>query len=203
MIIVGITGIIGSGKTTVSRMLKNKGIEVIDLDALAKHITAMDEVVEEIGKAFGRECIKDGKVNVATLRQRVLQDRQSLQILEDIIHPRVRGAMWNKIDELREKGKTLCVIDGPLIFETGLYKELDKIVVISTGQETIKERLKIRGMSEEDLLRIMDFQVPLKEKEEKADYVIYNNGTVEDLEKNTKELLELLKKWEGTAHAPK
>jgi len=201
MIIVGITGIIGSGKTTVSSMLKTKGLDVIDLDALVKQIMATDEVVEEIGKAFGGTCIKEGKIDVGALREKALQDRHSLQTLENIIHPKVRRAMWDNINELRKKGKTLCIIDGPLIFETGLHTELDKVVVISARHDTIKERLKTRGMSEEDLVRIMDFQIPLEEKEGLADFVMHNNGTVEDLEKNIEELLWLFKKWEGTADA--
>jgi len=202
MIIVGITGIIGSGKTTASSILKNKGFDVIDLDALVKEIITTDEVVDEIGQTFGTECIPNGRVDIAMLRQKALQSREALQTLENIIHPRVRHEMWHTIDELRAQGKALCIIDGPLIFETGLHKELDKIVVVSAAPETIKERLKIRGMTEEDLVRIMDFQIPLKEKEEQADYVMHNNGTVEDLERNIEGLLGVLKEWEESVHAP-
>jgi len=137
MILIGITGIIGSGKTTVSSMLKKEGFEVIDLDGIAKEVLSLEDVKK----------------------------------------------------------------DGPLLFETGLYRKLDKTVVVSTDAEMLGGRLKNRGMDEEDVKRRMTFQISLKEKEKMADWVVYNNGTVEDLKKETETLLEKIKGWEVEPHA--
>lgn len=196
MITIGITGIIGSGKTTASAALKARGIPVIDLDALAKKMLTLAEVHEEIEREFGDGLVIDGQIVVEKLRDIVFADREKLRRLEGITHPRVRRELWREVGGLAEAGEKAIVVDGPLLFETGLYKELDRTVVVTAGMDVIRERLKLRGMAPDDIERRISNQIPLKEKEEAADYVLLNNGTREDLERNIEALLERINEWE-------
>lgn len=199
MILIGITGIIGSGKTTVSKMLSQEGIPVIDLDMLGKEVTDYEEVVRDIQDAFGEEYVVDKKANIAKLREIAFIDTEKRKKLEAIIHPRVRDELWKRVERYRLKGAPSVVIDAPLLYETGLYKKLDKVVVVSVDMDTIKERLRLRGMDEEDVNRRLPHQIPLTEKEKMADYVLYNNGSEEDLTKEIKALLLRIKEWEVSA----
>ncbi len=202
MIVVGITGIIGSGKTTASRILKKKGITVVDLDALAKKAVTLKEVQEEIINRLGKEYVKDGNLVVEKLKETVFMNKEKLRTLESIIHPRVREDLWKTIAEKREAGAGFVIVDGPLLYETDLHKSLDKIVVVSTEKEKIRERLRTRGLSDRDMDMRMSNQIPLKEKEKRADFVIFNNGTRRDLEQEVEGLLRRIKEWEVTVDAP-
>lgn len=196
MILVGITGIIGSGKTTVSSMLLQEGIPVIDLDRLGKEVTDYEEVVRDIQEVFGVEFIVSNKVDIAKLREIAFVDTETRKKLEGIIHPRAGSELWKRINQFKAKGVPVVIVDAPLLFETGLYKKLDKVVVVSADMEKIKERLRLRGMEEEEANRRLPHQIPLAEKEKMADHVLYNNGTEEDLRKELKVLLSRIKEWE-------
>lgn len=196
MILVGITGTIGSGKTTVSSMLLQEGIPVIDLDRLGKEVTDSEDVVRDIKDAFGAEYVVNNKVDIAKLREVAFINEETRKKLENIIHPRARVQLWKRIDDLRREGAPAVIVDGPLLYETGLDKRLDKVVVVSTESEKIKERLRLRGMEEQDANRRMVHQIPLSEKEKMADYVLYNNGSEEDLRKEIEALLVRIKEWE-------
>ena len=200
--VIGITGIIGSGKTTASSILKKKGITVIDLDALAKKTITLKEVQEDIASRLGKEYVKDGMPVVDKLKEAVFMNKEKLRTLENIIHPRVRECLWKKIAEKREAGAGFVIVDGPLLYETELHKSLDKIVVVSTEKEKIRERLRTRGLSDNDMDMRISNQIPLKEKEKRADFVIFNNGTKGDLEQEVEGLLRRIKEWEVTVDAP-
>jgi dephospho-CoA kinase len=202
MIIIGITGIIGSGKTTASNILKKKGTTVIDLDALAKKAIALKEVQEDITDRLGKEYVKDGAPVVDKLKETVFMNKEKLRTLESIIHPRVSECLWKEIAKKREAGTGFVIVDGPLLYETDLHKSLDKIVVISTETEKIRERLRTRGLSDNDINMRMSNQIPLKEKEKRADLVIFNNGTKRALELEVEGLLRRIKEWEVTVDAP-
>ena len=197
MILIGITGIIGSGKTTVSSMLSQEGIPVIDLDRLGKEVTDYEEVVREIQEFFGAEFIVNDKVNIEKMREIAFIDAETRKKLEAIIHPRVRVELWRRINQFKAEEAQVVIIDAPLLFETGLYKKLDKVVVVSADMDKIKERLRLRGMEEEDANRRLPHQIPLSEKEKMADHVLYNNGAEEDRKKEIKALLLRIKEWEA------
>jgi dephospho-CoA kinase len=199
MITIGITGIIGSGKTTVSSLLKQKGLAIIDLDGLAREAITLKEVQKDITTGLGEEFVKDGRVVVEKLRDLVFVDKTKLEKLESIVHPRILEGMQKEIDALKGKKVKTVIIDGPLLYEKGLHKSLNKIIVVSAGMDKIKERLKKRGLSEEDIERRIALQIPLKEKEKVADFVMSNNGTEDDLEKETEGLWRRIKEWEVRA----
>jgi len=106
------------------------------------------------------------------------------------------------VDSIKKRGAKSIIIDGPLLFETGLYKRLDKIVVVSANPEALKERLIKRGMEQEDIEKRMVFQISLEEKEKLADIVLYNNGTMEGLKREVSKLSETIKGWEVEIDAP-
>jgi dephospho-CoA kinase len=199
MITIGITGIIGSGKTTVSGLLKQKGLTIIDLDGLAREAIQFKEVQEDIIIGLGEEFVKDGVVVVEKLRDLVFADTVKLEKLESIVHPRILEGMRKEIDTLKGKKVKTVIIDGPLLYEKGLHKNLNKIIVVSATMDKIKERLKKRGLFEEDIERRIALQIPLNEKEKVADFVIFNNGTKDDLKKETEVLWRRIKEWEVRA----
>lgn len=199
MITIGITGIIGSGKTTVSRLLKQRGLTVVDLDGLAREVITRKEVQGDIINGLGEEFVKDGTVVIEKLRDLVFVDGTKLEKLENIVHPKILEGMWKEIDRLKGMKIETVIIDGPLLYEKGLHKSLNKIIVVSAKMDKIRERLKERGLSEEDMERRISLQIPLKEKEKAADFVIFNNGTKDALEKETEGLWRRIKEWEVRA----
>jgi dephospho-CoA kinase len=201
MILIGITGIIGSGKTTASSMLKKEGFEVVDLDRIAREVLFLEDVQDEIKNVFGEGYVSGGQVDIEKMRNTVFKDSSSIKKLEQIVHPKVREKLFSRAEQVEKSGSKSVIIDGPLLFETGLYKQLDKIVVVSAKLEALIQRLKNRGMDEEDVKRRMVFQIPLDEKEKMADHVVYNNGTIEDIKKEIAILLKKIKGWEEEPHA--
>jgi dephospho-CoA kinase len=201
MIIVGLTGVIGSGKSTVATSLRKQGLTVIDFDALAKASLSWKETQQDIREAFGAEFVVDGKVDVARLRQTVFAAGLDLHKLEEIIHPRVSQEVERTLIALEKEGVKTVVIDHPLLFEVGFHRPVDRIVVVSAGGDVIRERLKKRGMRSEDMERRISFQIPLEEKEKKADYVIDNNGTENQLAHQVDSLVKKITKWEVLGHA--
>jgi dephospho-CoA kinase len=196
MILVGITGVVGSGKSTVSGLLKKKGFYVIDLDQLAREVTGQEETIRDVAAAFGMEYAKEGGVDRDGLKEIVFRNKSMLKRLEEIVHPRVLETLFGTAKRLQDAGVKEVIVDGPILYETGLSKRMNKIVVVSTDVEKLKERLKVRGMEAGDIERRLSFQIPLKEKEKMADYVVFNNGTVEDLNKEVAILAKKIKEWE-------
>jgi dephospho-CoA kinase len=201
MILIGITGVVGSGKTTVSDMFRKKGIEVIDLDKAAKEVAGREDVRNSIKEAFGKQCVTENGMAVEMVRELVFKDKEKLKKLENIIHPKVGEYMHERIKNLGENGVKTVLIDAPLLFEKGLNKELNKVIVVSASATKTRERLKIRGMDEDDIDQRTAIQMPLKEKEAMADHIIYNNGTIEELKKEVNGLLKSIKAWEEELYA--
>ncbi len=140
MMLIGLTGIMGSGKSAVAALLRKRGFEVIDLDAVAKDSLSRKETLEDIKDAFGPQYVASGKADVEGLRK-VVFSSERLRVLEAILHPRIREEVRRVIDGLEEKGERLVFIEHPLLFEVGFYRRLDVIVLVAAPMDVIRERL--------------------------------------------------------------
>ena len=196
MIIIGITGVIGSGKSTVSTMLGQHGFPVFDLDEMAKKVTASQEVLDEISITFGKEYVSSGAIDTDKIKDLVFRDKDALRKLENIIHPKVREKLFLAIGQSAKNKEKAVIVDAPLLFETGMNEKMDRIVVVSTKMDILKDRLVKRGMSADDAARRLTFQIPLEEKERRADYVVKNNGSRTDLENEVAVLIAKIQSWE-------
>ena len=180
--IIGLTGGIASGKTTVSNFLKSKGYLVFDADNIAREISELEEIRDEIVLNFGKEMLDENfKINRKKLKSLIFQDRKKIQKLNEIIHPRVYK-FYEKIrysSDLKEKN---IFFDVPLLFESGIDKFCDKTLLILANRETKIERIMKRDNIEKDLAeKIIDSQMTDEEKIKKADIVIENNSSIDDL----------------------
>ncbi len=201
MIIIGLTGVMGSGKSTVAALLRKRGLEAIDLDALARDSLHWKETQDDIKRVFGPEYVVDGAVDVKKLKG-IVFTKEKLRMLEMIVHPRIFERAKKRIDLLEKEGAKLVFIDHPLLFETGFYRRFQKIVVVSAPMDEIRKRLKERGVDPQDAEQRLSFQLSLEAKEKMADYIIDNSGTEDRLEEQVDRLLEKIMKGEVSQHVP-
>ncbi len=145
MIIVGLTGILGSGKSTVAAALRKRGLDVIDFDALAKESLNWKETQDDIREAFGDEYVVGGRVDVERLRQTVFTKDPNVRKLEAIIHPRVHEEVERRLIALEEKGVKAAIIEHPLLFEVGFHRPVDKIVVVTAKDDIIRGEVGKEG----------------------------------------------------------
>lgn len=166
--VIGLTGSIGMGKTTTANMFRDAGIPVWDADT-AVHDLYEGPAVEAIFN-IRPQAIVDGKVHRAALADWVLQDKGALQKIETVIHPLVAQS---RAAFLREVTVPFAVLDIPLLFETGLEKSVDLVIVVTTSEDQQRERVMARsGMTEEKFLALKLKQMPDAEKRARADIVI-------------------------------
>lgn len=191
--IVGLTGGIASGKSTVSSLFKEFGIKIVDADLTAKKISERAEVIDEIVKVFGREILSDeGNIDRAKLKEIVFSDKSKLSQLNGIIHPKVREE-FKKIKENASKND-IIIFDVPLLFETGMDKICDTVVLVYVNREMqIKRMLERDGISRELAEKIIDAQMSLEEKINKSEIHIENNGTLDELREKVKDVYKVLK----------
>lgn len=200
---VGLTGGLGTGKTTVSQMLIKRGISVIDADRVAR------EVVEPNGpaypgiiQAFGSGILKaDGSIDRALLARAVFGDSKKLLQLEKLIHPFVQQEVSLQKQWLKDQHHPWAVYDVPLLFEKGLKTQFDFIAVVSvTDEQTQVARLKQRNSwNDEEIQKRLKSQLPLSEKITQADYVIRNDADLSSLEKKVDTMVQMLNDlWQET-----
>jgi dephospho-CoA kinase len=205
MLLVGLTGNIASGKSTVARLLSERGATIIDADVLARRVVepgmpAFDEIV----RRWGREVLApDGGLDRDTLRRVVFSDHAQLEQLNDIVHPEVLVYRDRLVAEARERGDRIVVSDIPLLFERGLVDEFDRIVLVDAPRPLRLERLmRERGLNETEAMDMITAQMPAELKRARADYVIDNVGTLRALEKSVSTVWSALDREAQTREAP-
>jgi dephospho-CoA kinase len=190
MLIVGLTGGIGAGKSTVANMFAQLGALTIDADQLARQaIEKGSPGFNEVVSAFGEEILTDGEINRQRLGTIVFKDAAKRKQLEAIVHPRVQEALANKIKSLSPGD--ILIYEIPLLVETGAAKKFDYVITVESDIENRLDRLFERGLEEDEAQRRIDAQASQSEREAVADFVIVNDGERADL------FGEVAKVWEG------
>lgn len=204
MINIGLTGNIASGKSTVATLFREWGATVIDADELVRIVQAPGSpVLEAIAARFGRDLILDsGELDRAALRRRVMGDREALDALNAIVHPAVGRERGREIEAARARGDAVVVSDIPLLFEALDPAEFDLIVLVDAPDETRMARLiETRGMSREDARRAILSQAPAGPKRNRSDFVIDNDGTLDNLRRRTLKVWNAIERRAGRAAA--
>jgi dephospho-CoA kinase len=194
-LLVGLTGGIATGKSTVADTLRRLGAEIIDADQLAREVVAPGEpALAEIVREFGDVLQPDGTLDRKKLGAIVFGDTPRRKRLEAITHPAIRERFLARLRELEAVGfEGLVFFDAPVMIESGNYRNMDRLVVVFTGDATQRERLMARdGMSAAEASRRMATQMPVADKAKLADYVIDNSGDRAATEARTREVFEAL-----------
>lgn len=191
--IVGLTGGIASGKSTVSNLFRKCGIEIVDADKVAKDISEKKESIKKISSIFGKDILdNDGKIIREKLREKAFKNRELLQELNKIIHPQVMEYFKRKKEE--NSKDEILIFDIPLLYEAKMEYLCDKIIVVGVDvQKQIRRVVARDGSSKELAKKIISNQMPLDEKIKKADIVIMNDGTLDELEEKVMKIYRELK----------
>ncbi|PYZ97240.1 dephospho-CoA kinase [Alteribacter lacisalsi] len=193
--IIGLTGGIASGKSTVSSMLRDWDIPVVDADLIAREaVEPGQEAYSKIVQAFGEDILFDDKtINRKALGRVIFNDRKKREVLNSIVHPAVRAEMKRQRDGWLNQGFKHVVLDIPLLIESELDYLVDKSLLVYVDEKTQMERLMQRDQTgEEDARSRIRSQMPMKDKQAHVDEVVDNTGTVEETKKQVKDVLE---KW--------
>jgi dephospho-CoA kinase len=180
---IGLTGSIGSGKSTVAKLLIARGIPVLDADEVAREVSRGAAVLSEVSKVLGEEYVSDGGLNRSALAKLVFENPAARLKLNAIIHPEVRTEMARREAQLEESGAVGVVQDIPLLFENGLEKLFDATILVDAPLETRVSRVIVRdGLTREQILARDAAQMPATEKRTRADFVLENDGDEAHLE---------------------
>jgi dephospho-CoA kinase len=199
MIIVGVTGNVGSGKSTVSNFFKDLGAYIVDWDELGRKVTcphqaAWKEIVEHFGKGILNDHLTIDRQKLADI---VFSNKEQLAKLNQIVHPRVfqeDEAITSEIEG--HDPDALIIKDIPLLFEVAPPILVDKVIVVFASQQTQLRRLEKKGINRKEAQRRIESQLPLEEKIESADFVVNNDGPLEETKRQVEDIYFLLRKEE-------
>jgi dephospho-CoA kinase len=198
MLIVGLTGGVASGKTAVSQILREEGAYLIDADQIARelvqpHTATWNELIRVFGKGILQE---DGSIHRKRLAAKVFSDSEQRNLLNQILHPRIKVEMDRRVKEIGQKDpNAIVVIDAALLIELRNHREMDKVIVVTSTEKQQIERVKKRdGVEQEEAQKILSSQMPLEEKLKVADLVIRNEGSFEETKKRVKKVFQELKR---------
>lgn len=198
---LGLTGGIASGKTTAARMLQSWGASLVDSDELAHQAVAPGQpAYDQIVKHFGRGILrKDGTIDRSRLGEIVFRDAQERERLNQIVHPSVRQQWHKRLREFEaERGGSnrfqAVIAMIPLLYETKAEAEFDAVIVVGCRPETQLARLKGRGLTDHQCQARLDAQMPIHEKMQRADFVIWNEYSLAILEQQTRMIWSSLSK---------
>ena len=200
MRLIGLTGNIASGKSTVARLLVERGAVLVDADRLAREVVrpgtpALERIVERFGE---RVLAPDGTLDRAELRGHVFADRIELEALNAIVHPEVERLREQRVAQAKAAGARVVVCDIPLLFEKHLADRFDAIVLVDAPRPVRLERLvRDRGLHEAEAMDMIAAQMPAELKRARSDFVIDNTGTLADLARRVDDV------WRAVAGTPR
>jgi len=205
MLLVGLTGNIGSGKSTVAQMFSERGATIIDADILARR--AVEAGTAAYGKIVARWGARvlapDGHLDRGAVRRIVFADHDQLEELNQIVHPEVERLRVRLIEQARRRGDPVVICDIPLLFERHMTDRFDRIVLVDASRALRLERLvKDRDLRETEAMDMIAAQMPAELKRARADYIIENDGTFAQLERRVQDVwAALMREAEGPRSA--
>jgi dephospho-CoA kinase len=206
MLKIAITGGAGSGKSTVARMFRDLGAQVLDADEAARNAVAVGTPAwQELRRAFGPEYFReDGELDRANLARRVFADPAERRRLDEIVHPQVAREIKARLTDLERQGTPLVLVEVPLLFEAGLEKAYNRIIVVYVDEADQRQRLGDRDRrAPEEIAGMLQAQLPLKDKVSRADYMVDNRGPLSNTLAQVKNIWGELQKILLTAAAKK
>jgi dephospho-CoA kinase len=193
MIRLGLTGSIGSGKSTVADMLRSRGIPVLDADAIARQVSRDPKTLEAVALEFGPEFVLETDLNRPKVAELIFNNPEARGKLNAIIHPRVRAEMTRLQSKLELEGAKLIVQDIPLLFENGYEKLFNATILVDAPLEDRIARVQARdGLTREAILARDAAQMPSSEKRLRATYILENDGDLAHLERQLVAVLEVI-----------
>lgn len=194
MIILGLTGSIGMGKSTTSKMFKEAGCPVFDADAAVHALYAKGGEAVPIIRAVFPDAIKDGAIDRARLGEHMRRDPLQLKVLESFIHPLVADARAKFFNKAKANNAKIVVMDVPLLFETGGDAYVDKTIVVTAPEEVQRKRVMARaGMTAELYASLLARQMPDAEKRKRADILIYTDKGLDNAREQVQKILTQLR----------
>ena len=205
MLLVGLTGNIASGKSTVAQLLSERGATIIDADVLARRaVERGSDAFDAIVKRWGTSVLApDGHLDRSALRRAVFGNGRELDALNDIVHPEVERLRNERISEARARGDRIVVCDIPLLFEKKMVDDFERIILVDAPRPLRLERLvQDRGLRETEAMDMIAAQMPAELKRARADFVVDNAGTLTDLERRVGDIwASLVQDAESKEHA--
>jgi dephospho-CoA kinase len=200
---IGVTGGIGSGKSTVCSIFAHLGVPVLYADNIAKEVSSRDSVIhKKLIALLGESAFQfDGSLNRSFIASEIFSNKALQKKVESIIHPRVEKEIERTFKEFAYRGEIIVIVEAALIYEAGLQKNLDAVIVVDADESERINRVRKRDVVSEDAVRSrITAQLDVKKKLEKADYIIYNNGTLEELESKVQFLYTVFKRLNEEGH---
>jgi len=186
---IAITGSLGTGKSTILKILQNLGFSTFSCDEVVKNLYKNPDIQKKIIEIFGKKILSiDGKLNKKKILEKILEDNKLKEKLESLFHPLVKEKLLEFIRERKEE--KIIFAEVPLLFEAGWEDLFDEIWVITCSPLTQKERILRKGLEEKLGEKLLKLQLSLKEKEKKAHKIIFSEKSFEELEKEIKEMLK-------------
>ncbi|OQY09580.1 MAG: dephospho-CoA kinase [Fusobacteriia bacterium 4572_132] len=193
--VLGLTGGIATGKSTVSKMMEEKyNVKVIDVDEVGKKVMSQKSILKKLSESFEENIIKNGELDRKKMREIVFNNNQKRAELNKITHTAILEETDRIIEEYKKVGNEIIIVDMPLLFEVGYDKKVDKVILVYCKKDIEIKRLMNRDeILKEDALKMINSQMDLEEKQKRADIVIKNNTNLEDLENEIKKVIDRIK----------
>ncbi|CEO26113.1 dephospho-CoA kinase [Paraclostridium sordellii] len=195
MLVIGLTGNIGCGKSSLSKILKDNSLDIIDADIISREIMSNNKLLEEVFQVFGGDVKdKDGTLNRKKLASIVFSDDKKLIALNDITHPAIKNEIKRRIKDIENKGRNIVIVDAALLIEGKFLDLIDKLIVITCDEKEQLNRVMDRDNSNMDeALNRISSQMSQDEKVKFGDYIIDNSGSLEELNYKANKLITYIK----------